>query len=34
LIDRSGNVVARYHHRTKPLSNEVIADVERVLASN
>ena len=34
LIDRSGNVVARYHHRTKPLSNEVITDVERVLASN
>jgi glutathione peroxidase len=32
LIDRSGNVVARYHHRTKPLSNEVITDVERVLA--
>ena len=34
LIDRSGNVVARYHHRTKPLSNEVIMDVERVLATN
>lgn len=34
LIDRSGNVVARYHHRTKPLSNEVITDVERVLATN
>ena len=34
LIDRSGNVVARYHHRTKPLSNEVITDVEHVLASN
>ena len=34
LIDRSGNVVARYHHRTKPLSNEVITDVERVLDIN
>jgi len=34
LIDRSGNVVARYHHRTKPLSNEVITDVERVLVTN
>ncbi len=34
LIDRSGNVVARYHHRTKPSSNEVITDVERVLVTN
>lgn len=34
LIDRSGNVVARYLHRTKPLSNEVITDVERVLTTN
>jgi glutathione peroxidase len=33
LIDRSGKVVARYHHRTKPLSDEVIADVERYLAA-
>lgn len=33
LIDRSGKVVARYHHRTKPLSDEVITDVERYLAA-
>lgn len=32
LIDRSGKVVARYHHRTKPLSNEIVTDVERYLA--
>ena len=32
LVDRSGNVVARYHHRTKPLSDEVVRDVERYLA--
>jgi len=34
LIDRSGNVVARYHHRTKPLAAEVVKDVERFLAKN
>ncbi len=32
LVDRSGNVVARYHHRTKPLAAEVVKDVERFLA--
>jgi glutathione peroxidase len=32
LIDRSGNVIARYHHRTKPLSDEVVRGVEAVLA--
>lgn len=32
LIDRKGNVVARYHHRTKPRSDDVIRDVERELA--
>lgn len=32
LIDRSGNVIARYHHRAKPLSPEIVQDVERVLA--
>lgn len=32
LVDRSGNVVARYHHRTKPLADEVVKDVERFLA--
>ena len=34
LIDRSGNVVARYHHRTKPLATEVVKEVERFLAKN
>lgn len=34
LIDRSGHVVARYHHRTKPSSNEVVTDIERALAAN
>lgn len=34
LVDRSGNVVARYHHRTKPLADEVVRDVERFLAKN
>lgn len=34
LVDRSGNVVARYHHRTKPLAEEVVKDVERFLAKN
>lgn len=32
LIDRSGNVVARYHHRAKPLSPEIVNDIEHVLA--
>ncbi len=34
LVDRTGNVIARYHHRTKPLSDEVVRDVERTLAKN
>ena len=34
LVDRSGNVVARYHHRTKPLADEVVRDVERFLTKN
>ena len=34
LVDRSGNVVARYHHRTKPLADEIVKDVERYLAKN
>ena len=25
LVDRSGKVVALYHHRTKPLTPEVVA---------
>lgn len=32
LVDRKGNVVARYHHRTKPLADEILRDVERELA--
>lgn len=32
LVDRSGNVVAKYHHRTKPLSDEIVHDIERYLA--
>ena len=32
LVDRNGNVVARYHHRTEPLSEEIVRDVERTLA--
>jgi glutathione peroxidase len=32
LVDRTGKVVARYHHRTKPLSEEVTRDLERELA--
>ncbi len=31
LVDRSGTVVARYHHRTKPLSSDIVHDVERVV---
>ena len=31
LIDRSGNIVARYHHRTKPLSDEIVRAVETAL---
>jgi glutathione peroxidase len=33
LVDRSGNVVGRFHHRTKPLAPEVVQEVERVLAA-
>jgi glutathione peroxidase len=33
LVDRSGNVVGRFHHRTKPLAPEVVKEVERVLAA-
>ncbi|MEX5215338.1 MAG: glutathione peroxidase [Nitrospiraceae bacterium] len=32
LVARSGNVVAKYRHRTKPLSDQVVQDVERTLA--
>jgi glutathione peroxidase len=33
LVDRSGNVVGRFHHRTKPLSPDVVKEVERALAT-
>lgn len=33
LVDRSGNVVGRFHHRTKPLSPEIVNEIERVLAA-
>lgn len=32
LVDRKGVVVARYHHRTKPLADEIVRDLERELA--
>ena len=34
LVDRQGNVIARYHHRTKPLSDEVVNGVTQALARN
>ena len=33
LVDRRGNVIARYRPSTKPLSDEIVRDVERALAS-
>ncbi|MDH4187325.1 MAG: redoxin domain-containing protein [Nitrospira sp.] len=33
LVDRSGAVVARYPHRTKPLAPEIVQDLERLLAA-
>ncbi len=33
LVDRTGTVVGRFHHRTKPLAPEVVKEVERVLAA-
>jgi glutathione peroxidase len=33
LVDRSGNVVGRFHHRTKPAAPEVMNEIERVLAA-
>jgi len=32
LVDRSGNVIARFHHRTKPLSDEIVRGIETALA--
>lgn len=34
LVDPNGTVVARYHHRTKPMSDEILRDVERTLTKN
>ena len=34
LVDRQGNVVARFSHKTDPMSSEVVAKVEEVLAEN
>ncbi len=34
LVDRNGNVIARYHHRTKPLAGEIVRDLERELATH
>lgn len=33
LVDRSGNVVARFPHRMKPTSPEIVKEVERALAA-
>ncbi|MCS6293821.1 MAG: glutathione peroxidase [Nitrospira sp.] len=33
LVDRNGNVVARFPHRMKPSSPEIVKEVERVLAA-
>ena len=31
LVDSEGTVVARYHHRTKPTSQEIVRDIERTV---
>ncbi|ULA63495.1 MAG: Hydroperoxy fatty acid reductase gpx1 [Nitrospira sp.] len=33
LVDRNGNIVARFPHRMKPSSPEIVKEVERVLAA-
>jgi glutathione peroxidase len=33
LVDRSGQVVGRFHHRTKPLAPELVREIERVLTA-
>jgi glutathione peroxidase len=33
LVDRSGKIVSRYHHRMNPLVPEIVQDAERVLAA-
>jgi len=32
LVDPNGTVITRYHHRTKPMSEEIVRDLERTLA--
>jgi glutathione peroxidase len=32
LVDSNGAVVGRYHHRTKPTSDEMVSDLEHTLA--
>lgn len=32
LVGPNGTVVARYHHRTKPTSDEIVRDIEQALA--
>jgi glutathione peroxidase len=32
LVDRKGNVIGRYHHRTKPLNEQIVREVELALA--
>jgi glutathione peroxidase len=32
LVDPNGVVVARYHHRMKPLADEIVRDIEQTLA--
>ena len=34
LVDRQGNVIARYHHRAKPLSDEIVNGVAQALAKD
>lgn len=34
LVDRQGTVIARYHHRTKPLSAEIVNGVTQALGKN
>jgi glutathione peroxidase len=31
LVDSNGTVVARYHHRTKPTSDEIVRDIEHTM---
>ncbi len=33
LVDSNGTVVARYHHRIKPTSDEIVHDIEHTMAT-